>query len=123
MTLVERIQSVLSPDLIKSDWKELGQANPMAGHCYHASEALYHLWGKTNGYKPAHVKVYMGKTWGWMGHWFLRHENGSYIDPTREQFGKRRVPYSHAVGCGFLTTEPSKRAAEVMRRVAASVKL
>jgi hypothetical protein len=121
MTLIKKIQSVLSPDLVKLDWKEL--THPMAGHCYHASEALYHLWGKRNGYVPAHVEVYMGTTWGWVGHWFLVGYTGTIIDPTAEQFGKRRVHYDRGVRCGFLTKEPSKRAAEVMRRVAASVKL
>jgi hypothetical protein len=121
MTLVERIQSVLSPDLIKLDWKEF--SHPLAGHCYHASEALYHLWGKHNGYAPAYVKVYGGSGYGWIGHWFLRNADGVVIDPTREQFGKLPVVYRHAVNCGFLTKKPSKRAAEVMRRVAASVKL
>ena len=116
MTLVERIQSVLSPNLIKLDWKL--RAHPMAGHCYHASEALYHLWGKANGYEPAHVEVYMGKEWGWIGHWFLISTSGVVIDPTCEQFGKRHILYERGVRCGFLTKKPSKRAAEVMRRVA-----
>jgi hypothetical protein len=121
MTLVERIQSVLSPDLIKLDWKEF--SHPLAGHCYHASEALYHLWGKHNGYTPAHVEVYMGQKWGWVGHWFLRSKQGVILDITAEQFGSRPISYRSAVSCGFLTKKPSKRAAEVMRRVAASVKL
>lgn len=115
MTLVEKIQSVLSPNLIKVDWKEF--AHPLAGHCYHASEALYHLWGKANGYKPAHVEVYMGRHWGWVGHWFLRNAGGTVIDPTREQFGNKPVVYRHATNCSFLTKHPSKRAREVMRRM------
>lgn len=117
MTLVERIQSVLSPNLLKMSWKD--RAHPMAGHCYHASEALYHLWGKHNGYEPAHVEVYMGKEWGWIGHWYLIGHAGTVIDPTVEQFGRRRVSYVQGRRCGFLTKKPSKKAQEVMRRLKA----
>ena len=115
MKLIAHIQSVLSPNLLHLDWRDM--AHPMAGHCYHASEALYHLWGKKHGYKPAHVEVYMGKAWGWIGHWYLRNDEGKVLDPTREQFGKRPVCYRYGVDCGFLTKGPSKRAAEVMRRL------
>lgn len=113
--LIGRIQNVLSPNLLHMHWEI--RAHPLAGHCYHASEVLYHLWGKEHGYTPAHVEVYMGKTWGWVGHWFLRGEEGSVLDITAAQFGKIRIPYKHAIGCGFLTKRPSKRAQEIIRRL------
>jgi hypothetical protein len=118
--LIARIQSVLSPNLLHLDWKEM--AHPMAGHCYHASEALYHLYGKDHGFTPAHVEVYMGNLWGWVGHWYLykgRHKSRIILDPTAAQFGKIHIPYDEGRGCGFLTKQPSKRACEVMRRLKA----
>lgn len=118
--LIKQIQSVLSPNLLHLDWKEF--AHPMAGHCYHASEALYHLWGKNHGYTPAHIEVYMGKEWGWLGHWYIRDSKGSVLDPTAEQFGSVHIPYEEGRGCGFLTKKPSKRAQEVIRRVKADCK-
>ena len=46
-------------------------------------------------------------------HWFLRHESGLIIDPTVSQF-KLPPNYTKAVGCGFLTKLPSKRAKLLM---------
>ena len=38
--IIKKIQSVLTPDLLKGMWKK-DFDNPMAGHCYAATEALY----------------------------------------------------------------------------------
>lgn len=48
-------------------------------------------------------------------HWFLRHrETGIIIDPSRRQFGRKRLDYSRAVATGFLTKKPSRRARAMM---------
>jgi hypothetical protein len=107
--LVGRVRSVLTDDLRKAPYK--GHCNPMTGHCYVASEALYHaLGGKQAGYK-----AYMIKHEG-SPHWFLRNKDGEVIDPTADQF-KTPVPYDKARAIGFLTSVPSKRAREVLRRL------
>ena len=81
------------------------------GNCYVACEALYHLLGgKQAGYKPMRVKHEVDT------HWFLVHQSGLRIDPTASQF-KKAPPYDKAVGCGFLTKKPSKRAEELMGRM------
>lgn len=83
----------------------------LRGNCYVTSEALYHLLGgKAAGYKPMCVATETDN------HWFLKHESGSIIDATVQQFcfGKR-PDYSKARGCGFLTKKPSKRAQKLMR--------
>lgn len=110
MLLTQQIQAALSRDLLRPQYQNL-RACPYTGHCYVASEVLYHLYGKQNGYTPAcmaHENTM---------HWFLRNkQTGQILDITVEQF--QSVPnYKQARGCGFLTREPSKRAQEVMRRI------
>ena len=81
------------------------------GNCYVASEALYHLiGGKKSGWKPMFVK-HEGTT-----HWFLKHYTGHILDLTSGQF-KKWPPYHKAIGCGFLTKQPSKRAAELIDKI------
>lgn len=49
-------------------------------------------------------------------HWFLKDKDGTIIDLTAAQF-KSTVPYHKAIGKGFLTNKPSKRAQIVIQRV------
>ena len=79
------------------------------GNCYVTSEALYHLLGgKSMGWKPMRMK-HEGDT-----HWFLYDTiTGLILDPTVNQF-KTTPDYDKAIGSGFLTKEPSKRARELM---------
>lgn len=101
----------LTDDLRRPPWR--GHPNPLAGHCYVASEALYHLMGgKGAGLTPQFVRHED------QPHWFLRHQDGTIVDPTAEQFGTP-VPYDQARGCGFLTKNPSRRAQVVLDRMAA----
>lgn len=109
--LIEEVRDILSTrdDLRKSKYR--GLENPYAGHCYVASEALYHLLGgKDAGYKPMFIK-HEGEP-----HWFLSGPNGEIIDATAEQFSTP-VPYEKAIGKGFLTSKPSARAQEVIDSV------
>lgn len=84
----------------------------MRGNCYVTSEALYHLLGgKAKGWKPMRVR-HWGDT-----HWFLLNVNtGQILDATAKQF---RTPplYDKAVGSGFLTKQPSKRARALMDKL------
>lgn len=101
---IERPAMYLSDDLRRTPWK--GHPNPLAGHCYVASEALYHLLG--DDWKPEHVN-HEGAS-----HWYLRHrETGEILDVTAGQFDTP-VPYDLGRGRGFLTREPSKRASILM---------
>jgi len=52
---VERVRGALSDDLRKPEYQ--GNPNPVAGHCYVASEALYHrLGGKAAGWTPQSIR-------------------------------------------------------------------
>lgn len=118
---IAKIQSALTPSLLSHAWKEkyLNSGNQLTGHCYVASEALFHLLG--------------GKESGWMSlilnhkswpegcsqgetHWFLRHSSGLIANPTQEQFGIK-VPHELGRPTGFLTRGPSKRAQIVITRI------
>lgn len=109
--LMNAIRSVLSDDLLKPAYRDQPRRTPTAGHCYAASEALYHLLGgREAGLVPVVLRHEEGP------HWFLRADDGSILDPTADQFA---TPPDHAAGkgCGFLTRDPSRRAAEILRRL------
>lgn len=82
----------------------------MTGNCYVASEAAYHLLGgKAEGWVPMRVNHENSV------HWYLENRiTNQRIDLTASQF-KTPIPYEKAVGCGFLTKQPSKRAAALMK--------
>lgn len=108
-----RAQFPSSDDLRLAPWK--GVRECAAGHCYAASEALYHmLGGKEAGWKPMHMKVEVeGRT---IPHWFLQNENtGEVLDVTADQF-PFALDYSQAKGKGFQTKDPSLRARMFIQR-------
>jgi hypothetical protein len=107
-TVIKVVQRALTDDLRQAEYR--GNSNPLAGHCYVAAEAIYHLLGgKAAGLTPAHV-MHEGRS-----HWFLKGPDG-IIDATVSQF-KSQPYYNHARHSGFLTRQPSKRAQIVIDRV------
>jgi len=108
-------------DLRRAPWK--GSPRATAGHCYVASEVIYHaLGGKAAGY-TVWGTVHEGSQ-----HWWLRtpldraaHSN-EVIDPTWDQFDTP-VPYESARRRSFLTNHPSKRAVEMARRAGITLKM
>lgn len=110
--LAEHVVGSLSDDLRKPKYK--GHENNLAGHCYVASEALWHmLGGPESGWVPQTIR-HENDT-----HWYLKHKDtGKILDVTAGQF-KTKVPYDKGRGCGFLTKEPSKRAKELITRIKA----
>jgi len=103
LALINKVRSVFPQceNLRKPAYK--GNPIPSAGHCYIASELIYHaLGGKEAGWTP-NVLTHENST-----HWFLRHTDGTILDPTSDQFSTP-VPYEQGKGCGFLTKQPSKR--------------
>jgi GNAT superfamily N-acetyltransferase len=110
--MVDSVRGALSDELRKPEYR--GAANCLAGHCYVASEALYHLLGgKDAGWTPMHISHEGGP------HWFLKNRHsGKILDATADQF-ETPVPYHLGKGKGFLTSLPSKRAGIVINRVLA----
>jgi hypothetical protein len=110
--LSRAIVGALTDELRRAPWK--GAANPLAGHCYVASEAAWHLLGgPASGWTPCVVR-HEGAT-----HWFLR-RGPAILDLTRSQF-RSEVPYRAARGCGFLSSHPSARARVVIERAKESL--
>ena len=105
--MMQRVRDALTDDLRRAPWK--GSPSRYAGHCYVASEALYHLMGR-DGLTPQNIR-HEGAS-----HWYLLADDGTILDPTADQFSTP-VPYEAGRGKGFLTKQPSKRAQEVIRRV------
>lgn len=112
-SLVRKIQAVLSDDLLKQEYRGHPD-NPTYGHCYAASEALYHLLG---GYEFG-LGIFRARDQRGVVHWWLQYGN-SVIDPTAEQYTSVGLvpPYIKGKRCGFLTKEPSARAQTIMDRV------
>lgn len=107
---VQDVRSCLSEELRKKPYRN--HPNPMAGHCYVASEVLYHgLGGKEAGWTPQTIQHEGGP------HWYLKNASGVIIDPTADQF-ETPVPYEQGRGCGFLTKLPSARSQVVIDRLA-----
>jgi hypothetical protein len=115
--LSEAVTASLSNELRRKQYRE--NKNPLAGHCYVASEALYHLhqaYGDKNIFLYSH-QMY----WENDSHWFLTAHNLTtfeqhVIDLTVSQF-KDTPDYVNARRAAFLTRYPSKRAIVVLHRV------
>lgn len=116
------VRECLTDELRKPKYR--GHPNKYWGHCYVATEALFHLISRKHGYKP-----YVLSCWDVPGlpqdtHWFLMIPGICHVlDPTYDQF-EVEIPwdiYQGARCCGFLTKRPSKRAQILIKRVRARV--
>ena len=107
MDLIAQVRSVLTDDLLKPIYRNMANRKPTTGHCYAASEAIYHM---LSGCKPMQINHEGGS------HWYLLGPSGEVLDATADQFSTP-VPYNLGKGKGFLTKAPSKRATEIIRRV------
>ena len=115
---VSKVLNVLTPDLLKKDYVEANKTNATYGHCYSASEAVYHmLGGKASGLRPAN-----GRDANGVVHWWLKSKDGRIIDPTATQYTSIGLnpPYEAGKGGGFLTKDPSRRAQTIIDRINAA---
>jgi hypothetical protein len=108
--IIKKLKKNLSDDLRKKQFK--GSKNYLKGHCYVATEALFHLLGGLKSqWVPHSMKVDKEI------HWFLKSKStGKILDPTAKQFNFF-LDYEKGRGRGFLTKEPSKRARILIERV------
>lgn len=112
---IRKIQGVLTPDLLKAEYIHLNSQNPLYGHCYAATEALYHLLGGAQSeWHPCRGRDVDGVT-----HWWLANKEGQILDPTAEQYTSlgKTPPYDKGSRGPFLTQQPSKRARTIICRV------
>lgn len=104
---VERVRAVLTPDLLHPRYRDRPRA-----YCYPATEALFHLLSSSHN-----VEVWRQRLDSDTVHWYLR-VDGRWVDPTADQFDEGPPTYAEGARTGFLTKAPSKRAAEILRRIA-----
>lgn len=108
LALEKKIIESLSDDLRLPKYRD---GTALRGHCYLASEVLYHIsGGKSAGLKAVRVR-HQGDT-----HWWIRDASGCDIDLTASQFDEP-PPYDKGVPTGFLTKKPSKRAQKLIERI------
>lgn len=118
--LMDLIKSVLTIELLQKKYRGKNLKNPLFGHCYVASEALYHLIRSLSfndhllEYKPCR-----GRDSDNITHWWLQDNEGKILDPTAEQYTSQSKvpPYHKGLRGPFLTRIPSKRALIVIERV------
>jgi hypothetical protein len=124
--LISCIQSNLTEDLLKSEYREHNRVNQMFGHCYVATETLYHFLKQeyvieknfgvrqTDEFSPHHSKDENGIT-----HWWLQDQMGNKLDLTVDQYlsQDRQPPYENSRKGAFLTKQPSRRSQELINRV------
>jgi len=110
--IIEIIQKSLSSDLLNKKITPI-RNNPLYGHCYVATEALYYLLDDDEkiNYTPATIKV------NGITHWFLKHkETGDIIDITKEQFNTN-LDYTNSRNRFFLSPNISKRTLILLNRI------
>lgn len=115
--LLRRIRGALSLDLRHPNYPVDDDEwySACLNHCYVATEAAYHLHGRAAGYVPYVFSHPNGDT-----HWWLvQQETGRVPDPTEPQLDGKPFPYDRGRRASFLTKRPSRRAAELIRRVSA----
>lgn len=123
-SIILKIQSVLTPDLLKGIWKGDHISNKFKGHCYAATEALYWiLGGPKSGYDPY---VMSNATYPELlknegeSHWYLKNRiTGKVLDITKDQFGDYDIDYDRGKINGMMNHPfgGSKRAKEIINRI------
>ena len=77
----KKLYDVLTPDLVTHKYREENKTNPMYGHCYHTTQALYYLFD-TDTLDPM-----MSGDWRGGTHWWLQdRETGVILDFTVDQY-------------------------------------
>jgi len=76
-----KIRDNLTTDLLTKKYREENATNPMYGHCYHATQAMFYFLD-TDTLVP-----YRAKDWRGEDHWWLTDkENGFILDVTSDQY-------------------------------------
>lgn len=113
---IEIIHESLSKDLLKKQYQaDYDNLHFTTGHCYIASEAIYHAFGGKEKWS-----AYAGRDHNNGTHWWLKNKDtGEIVDPTKEQYTSLGIepPYDKGRPCAFLTREPSQRAQKLIARV------
>ena len=76
-----KLEKCLTPDLLTPKYREENKSNPMYGHCYHTTQAMYYLLDTDT------LDIMSADDWRGEKHWWLRDREIDYdIDLTSEQY-------------------------------------
>lgn len=121
--IIRLVCSKLSPDLLKKEYRKENINNPMYGHCYVASEVIFHI---LEALRPNQYAPFRGKDENGTNHWWIVEiSTGKILDATAQQYFSKGVspPYEKGRKCCFLTKNPSKRAQILLKRIGLLAKL
>ena len=111
-----RLRQVLTPDLLTKKYRLENETNPMYGHCYHTTQAMYYLLD-TDTLDPMR-----GRDWRGDDHWWLRdRENGFIVDMTADQYYSidKEPPYDKGKVSSWYgwKQRPHKRTLDLITRL------
>ena len=79
-SMMKIIRTQLTPDLLTKKYRKENETNPMYGHCYHSTQALFYLLDP-HDLIPMSGVDYRGDT-----HWWLYDDRGVIYDTTADQY-------------------------------------
>ena len=79
-SMMKIIRTQLTPDLLTKKYRKENETNPMYGHCYHSTQALFYLLDP-HELVPMSGIDYRGDT-----HWWLYDDRGVIYDTTADQY-------------------------------------
>jgi len=115
--LSQKIRDNLNPKFLSVKYREKNKTNPMFGHCYHSTQALYYFF---LGDEIPSLKSYSGIDEENNTHWWLQ-DNEKIIDVTSEQYNFIKCPPPYSVGkptkwYGWRN-RPHKRSMQLMKNI------
>jgi len=110
----EKIRSVLKPKYLKPYYREENKTNPLYGHCYHSTQALFYLMDKellvpTKGIDDRGF-----------AHWFLKEKiTGKVFDPTQDQYlsVSRIPPHKDSKPAMWFMSQPGENCLEIIEQI------
>ncbi len=77
----KKLEDCLTPDLVTKKYRRENQNNPMYGHCYHTTQAMFYLLDTDT------LDIMSGTDWRGDKHWWLRDRITGYeVDMTVDQY-------------------------------------
>ena len=91
-SMMKIIRTQLTPNLLTKKYRKENETNPMYGHCYHSTQALFYLLDPHNLIPMSGID-YRGDT-----HWWLYDDRGVIYDTTADQYYSVGQVPPYAVG-------------------------
>lgn len=110
----KKIVDNLSPNFLNKKFKGKIKNN-YSGHCYLASETLFHLTGGKDVWSVRNARDSDN-----IVHWWLIYkQTGDIIDLTKRQYTDFNIipPYKKGKSGFFLTKKPSKRCLQLINKI------